>query len=217
MSTTTSLKQKIQELEKDLSRYKDQLSKLQHQFVTTMFSTNINFLTPEKNIIQEYLYNVPNMDSPNISNIINQYIHPSIQTRFLFSIDLCADWTEKAQRRYDPCPIDFKFILLAVDKIEAANMIQNIIEKNCLNLGTIDYYGLSIEKSINAPFFKSFKYLITNLFLKLNLPQIPFFFRKNKRDYDFLDNYDSIMGSLFEMNYKKDHPAWWLRAIAKIK
>jgi len=95
--------------------------------------------------------------------------------------------------------------------------LQNIIEKNCLNLGTIDYYGLSIEKSINAPFFKSFKYLITNLFLKLNLPQIPFFFRKNKRDYDFLDNYDSIMGSLFEMNYKKDHPAWWLRAIAKIK
>jgi len=95
--------------------------------------------------------------------------------------------------------------------------LQNIIEKNSFNLNSIDYYGLSIRKSINAPFFKSFKYLITNLFLKLNLPQIPFFFRKNKTDYDFLDNYDSIMGNLFEMNYKKDHPAWWLRAIAKIK
>jgi len=147
MSTTTSLKQKIQELEKDLSRYKDQLSKLQHQFVTTMFSTNINFLTPEKNIIQEYLYNVPNMDSPNISNIINQYIHPSIQTRFLFSIDLCADWTEKAQRRYEPYSIDFKFILLAVDKIEAANMIQNIIEKNWYKW--YDDLGITVDNIID--------------------------------------------------------------------
>jgi hypothetical protein len=94
-----------------------------------MFSTNINSLIPEKNIIQKYLYNVPNMDSPNVSNMITQYMYRSIQKRFLFSIDLCVDWTEKAQR-YDPCPIDFKFILLAVDKIEAANMIQNIIEKN---------------------------------------------------------------------------------------
>jgi hypothetical protein len=94
-----------------------------------MFSTNIKSLIPEKNIIQKQLYNVPNMDSPNISNMITKYMYPSIKKRFLFFIDLCVDWTERAQR-YDPCPIDFKFILLAVDKIEAANMIQNIIEKN---------------------------------------------------------------------------------------
>jgi 2-polyprenyl-3-methyl-5-hydroxy-6-metoxy-1,4-benzoquinol methylase len=95
--------------------------------------------------------------------------------------------------------------------------LQNIIEKNSFNLNAIDYYGLSIIKSTNIYFFRSFKYLITILLLKLNLSQILFFFLKNKRDYDFLDNYDSIMGNLFEMNYKKDHPAWWLRAIAKIK
>jgi hypothetical protein len=93
-----------------------------------MFSTNINSLIPEKNIIQKYLYNVPNMDSPNVSNIIMKYIHPSIKKRFLFSIDLCVDWIEEVQR-YEPYPIDFKFILLAVDKVEAANMIENIIKE----------------------------------------------------------------------------------------
>lgn len=94
-----------------------------------MFSTNIKSLMREKNIIQKYLYNVPNMDSPNVSNIINQYIHPIIQIRYLFSINLCIDWTEEVQSRYDPYPIDFSFVVLAMNKSEAANMIQNIIKE----------------------------------------------------------------------------------------
>ena len=116
-------------------------------YLTKMFSTNINSLIPEKNIIQKYLYNVPNMDSPNVSNIIMKYIHPSIKKRFLFSIDLCVDWTERAQRRYDPYSIDFKFILLAVDKVEAANMIQTIIEKNWYKW--YDDLGITTENIID--------------------------------------------------------------------
>ena len=116
-------------------------------YLTKMFSTNINSLIPEKNIIQKYLYNVPNMDSPNVSNMITQYMYPSIQKRFLFSIDLCVDWTERAQRRFDPYSIDFKFILLAVDKIEAANMIQNIIEKNWYKW--YDDLGITVDNIID--------------------------------------------------------------------
>jgi len=86
------------------------------------------------------------MDSPNVSNMITQYMYPFIKKRFLFSIDLCVDWTEKAQR-YDPCPIDFKFILLAVDKIEAANMIQNIIEKNWYKW--YDDLGITVDNIID--------------------------------------------------------------------
>ena len=95
--------------------------------------------------------------------------------------------------------------------------LQDILEKNFFILNKIDYYGLSIGKLANIFFFRSFKYLITNLFLKLNLHQILLLFQKKKKNYDFLDDYDSIMGNLFEMNSKKNHPSWWLRVIAKIK
>jgi hypothetical protein len=93
-----------------------------------MFSTRVNSLKPEEKLIQKILYNIPLMDSPNVSMLITKYIYPPIKKRYLFYTYLTIDWIEEVQR-YEPYPIDFKFIVLAVDKVEASNMIENIIKE----------------------------------------------------------------------------------------
>jgi len=94
-----------------------------------MFSTRVSSLKPEERIIQKILYNIPLMDSPNVSMLITKYIYPPIQKRYLFYTYLPIEWKNDYRDR-DPYPIDFKFIVLAIDKKEAATMIQNIIKKD---------------------------------------------------------------------------------------
>jgi hypothetical protein len=94
-----------------------------------MFSTRVSSLKPEERLIQKFLYNIPLMDSPNVSMLITKYIYPPIQKRYLFYTYLPVEWKDD-YRDSDPYPIDFKFIVLAIDKKEAATMIQNIIKKD---------------------------------------------------------------------------------------
>jgi len=94
-----------------------------------MFSTRVSSLKPEERLIQKFLYNIPLMDSPNVSMLITKYIYPPIQKRYLFYTYLPVEWKDD-YRDSDPYPIDFKFIVLAIDKKEAATIIQNIIKKD---------------------------------------------------------------------------------------
>jgi hypothetical protein len=96
--------------------------------IIKMFSTRVSSLKPEERLIQKFLYNIPLMDSPNVSMLITKYIYPPIQKRYLFYTELMVNWKNEYRGR-DPYPIDFKFIVLAIDKVEAANMIHDIIKK----------------------------------------------------------------------------------------
>ncbi len=93
----------------------------------TMFSTKTLRLDKK---IQKALSVSPMMDSPNLSKMVLDYIHP-ITKRYLYSIDVSIEFKEEVQRNYgdDFYPIDFFLFVLAKDEKEAATELIKIIEK----------------------------------------------------------------------------------------
>ena len=93
----------------------------------TMFSTKTLRLNKK---IQNALSISPMMDSPNLSKMVIDYIHP-IAKRYLYSIDVAIDFKEEVQKKSygDFDPIDFFLFILAKDEKEAATELIKIIER----------------------------------------------------------------------------------------